>query len=154
MKTLTANVVTFGDVVLTLDPDQPLDALVAAAAFDLDYKLNALKDAVRVVANDTARAQEALENGWHVNAQVIYQTSAVRADQAAAAYEQALNTLKSAIWALKKTREAAADLADNNTPAETGPAWAYVPCDDCGAAPGEACHQDCSSNWKLSLIHI
>lgn len=116
MKTLTANVVTFGDVVLTLDPDQPLDALVADAAMDLDYKLNALKDAVRVVANDTARAQEALENGWHVNALGIYQTSAVRADQAAAAYEQALNTLKSAIWALKKTREAAADLADNNTP--------------------------------------
>lgn len=144
MKTLTANVVTFGDVVLTLDPDQPLDALVADAAMDLDYKLNALKDAVRVVANDTARAQEALENGWHVNALGIYQTSAVRADQAAAAYEQALNTLKSAIWALKKTRLAGL-IPD---PAETGPAWAYVPCDDCGAAAGEACHQDCSSNWK------
>lgn len=38
--------------------------------------------------------------------------------------------------------------SDDSTTTVTGHAWADVACEDCGAAPREACHQDCSSNWK------
>ena len=108
MKMLKGNTVTFGDDVIELDDNHPLDYLVMKAAMDVDDAYGALDRALYQVARDTESAQKALHSGHMVNALGVYQTTAVRADQAAATYAAEIEKLRMTIWALKNTRKAEA----------------------------------------------
>lgn len=82
-------VVILGEESILADLEDPLHKLLLAAAEEMDRSQDELIETVKRVQKEAEYAARDAESGMQVNALGIFQSSALRADRAAALYQKA-----------------------------------------------------------------